>query len=145
MPNIKPIQTPSRQPQGEAVAVSFTRQTGTKQSLQTVIAERLDQLVGQIQSQPPAERQWSVERFQRELGQLSPEAAGQYHQALLDRIDALEQQGVRSRKAPGDQGERYGALMDLYHASRWVRDAYAVAAPPQGSAQVAVPFEGGKE
>ncbi|HEY9843809.1 MAG: hypothetical protein ACAI44_04665 [Candidatus Sericytochromatia bacterium] len=135
MPNIKPvISLKSDSPP----AVSRMRQQSTAID---PVSVRLDGLIERLRTEAPAERKWTVEQFQRDLSKENPETAGRFHQALLDRIDSLEQQGIRSRKAPGEQGQLYGLLMDLYHASRWVRDGVTGPAQlPQGTARPAVPL-----
>lgn len=131
MPQIKPVQT--FKPAVEAAAASQVK-------LEAPTQQPLDQLLEKLKQEPNAERNWSIERFQHDLSKQDPQTANLMHQNLLSKIDSLEKQGIKSRKAPGDGGELYGILMDLYHASRGIRDSFYSAGQSLGKAVTNIPL-----
>lgn len=83
----------------------------------------IDELIKGFQKLGPSEQSRQIEQLRGELGHQAPSQLDSAREHVLDRIDALESQGIRSREVKGESGAVYGICMDLLHTINHVRDA----------------------
>lgn len=94
----------------------------SSQALPTTAAG-LEVLIKAFQKFGPSEQVHEIEHLRGELGRQAPAQLDSAREQVLDRIDALESKGIKSREAKGEPGLVYGICMDLLHTINHVRDA----------------------